>query len=122
MNNQNLTLNFSLTKEEIDQILISPSRLLALIPSDQYKAIQDLVIDTLADKDGAPEVEELEIKNVQYDIKHRQGTFRMHFFIKRRFCCSDQESCTMDYVDWKFSIEDDRLIADATYINWTVDN
>lgn len=101
---------------------IPPNRLLALIPSEQCKAIQDLIIDTLADRDGAPELEELEIKSLQYDIKYRQGTFRMHFFVTRRFCCSDQESCTRDYVDWKFIIEDDRLLADATYINWTLDN
>ncbi|WP_033564510.1 hypothetical protein [Sphingobacterium sp. SYP-B4668] len=122
MNNQNLTLSITLATGDIARITNAPQELLTMIPSDQWDTIQDLIVGALDDQDGSPQLDEVEIGNLEYHENIHQGTFRMFFLIHRRFCCSEQVSWAKDYVDWTFSIQQDKLLATAAYFNWTLDN
>lgn len=100
----------------------NPKDLAKLIDKEVIKELQDFVFDNLKDKDGSPEVAEIETKHFKYVEADRKGSFRLQFLIDRRFCCSDTDSCSADYIDFQFQVEDGMLQAKGGYFDWTLSN
>ncbi|KGE12418.1 hypothetical protein [Sphingobacterium deserti] len=105
----------------IDSRAASEEILMHINNADKRR-INDYVIDQLADRDGAPELIDLQIGKFQYDEGSQAGTFRLHFKISRRFCCADTTGCNDDYIDFRFVYGDAKLHADGHYFQWSPDN
>lgn len=103
-----------------DKCREQPTILLDILTEQQIAQIKAFVFDNLEDKDGASEVDNLGISFFKYNEGGRSGSFRLHFYINRRFCCSDVESSRQDYVDFHFSYINEILKASATYFNWNL--
>ncbi|MFD1770291.1 hypothetical protein [Sphingobacterium suaedae] len=99
-----------------------PNMILALLTEDQKRQVQDFVFDNLTDKDGSPEVTDLNVKRFQFDGERHKGSFRLHFQISRRFCCSDITGCNDDYLDFTFDYVKEEIHASAHYFQWNLDN
>ncbi|MGJ1430093.1 hypothetical protein ACR79M_00475 [Sphingobacterium spiritivorum] len=122
MSGQNLQIQITINTIELRKIQEEPQQLIAHIPPENWEVIKAEIVDQLADRDGAPQLEQIHIQNFQWDENSHKGSFRMQFLINRHFCCSDTEACAMDYVDWKFTYHNSQLLAEANYVNWTLDN
>ena len=97
-----------------------PSTLLNLLTAEQMTGLKDFIFDHLEDKDGAPEIGNLDLTFFNYEPEEQSGSFRIHFYINRRFCCSEVESSRPDYVDFQFSYTKETLYATAHYFDWNV--
>ena len=100
----------------------NPQDLGKLIDKEVIKDLQDFVFDNLKDKDGSPEVADIEIKHFKFQEKDKKGSFRLQFLIDRRFCCSDTDSCSADYIDFQFQFQNGILRAIGGYFDWTLSN
>lgn len=103
-----------------DKCREQPALLLDVLTEKQIAQINTFIFDNLNDKDGAPQVDDFNILSFTYNEEERRGSFRMHFYINRQFCCSDVESSRQDYVDFQFSYVNETLEATASYFNWDV--
>ncbi|HLT88502.1 MAG TPA: hypothetical protein VKZ57_12995 [Sphingobacterium sp.] len=115
-----ITIEIAIPPSLFDKCREQPSLLLDLLTEQQIAQIKLFVFDNLEDKDGAPDVENLDISVFRYSEEERNGSFRLHFYINRRFCCSDTESSRQDYMDFHFSYLNETLNASATYFNWNL--
>ena len=115
-----ITIEISIPLSLFDKCREQSNLLLDLLTEQQIAQIKAFVFDNLEDKDGAPEVENLDISFFKYNEEERSGSFRLHFYINRRFCCSDIESSRQDYLDFHFSYMNETLRASATYFNWNL--
>lgn len=115
-----ITFEIAIPPSLFDKCREQPSLLLDLLTEQQIAQIKLFVFDNLEDKDGAPDVENLDISVFRYSEEERNGSFRLHFYINRRFCCSDTESSRQDYMDFHFSYLNETLNASATYFNWNL--
>ncbi|EEI92956.1 hypothetical protein HMPREF0765_1470 [Sphingobacterium spiritivorum ATCC 33300] len=122
MSGQNLEIKITISNNELRSIQEDPQQLITHISSENWEALKSGIVDQLADRDGAPQLDQIRIQNFRWDENSRKGSFRMQFLINRHFCCSDTEACAMDYVDWNFVYNAGLLSADANYVNWTLDN
>lgn len=100
----------------------NPQDLAKIIDKEVIKELQDFDFDNLKDKDGSPEVADIEIKHFKYQEADKKGSFRLQFLIDRRFCCSDTDSCSADYIDFQFQVKDGILRAKGGYFDWTLTN
>lgn len=115
-----ITLELSIPVFLFDKCREQPTMLLDILSEQQIAQIKEFVFDSLEDKDGAPQVEDLDVSFFKYDEAERRGSFRLHFYLNRRFCCADTDSCQQDYLDFHFSYANEMLKATATYFNWNV--
>ena len=100
----------------------NPSSLLDHISKEELDKLSWFIFDVLGDKDGSPEVGNIQVSSFKYDTEKNKGTFRMQFDIDRKFCCSDMGSCSNDYLDFNFNIENNLLVATGSYFDWTLNN
>lgn len=115
-----INIEISMQPSLFDQCRTQPILLLDILTEQQIEQIKAFVFDNLEDKDGAPEVDNLGISTFKYKVEEREGSFRLHFYINRRFCCSDTESSRQDYIDFHFRYLDEILQASASYFNWNL--
>ncbi|MBE8720518.1 hypothetical protein [Sphingobacterium pedocola] len=123
--NENIQIDMAIVVSDLDILdcNFDPQSLLVRLSQLQLTALKESLLEVVADKDGGPQIGDLHINHWHYDISKNTGRFRMHFAIERQFCCSDIESCVVDYVDFTFvKRPDDYLIATAMYFNWSVNN
>jgi len=93
---------------------------LLLHPNFDVVSLTDFVLEHLQDWEGAPELNDLSISKWSFDAAHFLGKFRVNFLINRRYCCSDQQSCKNDYMDFTFRYHDQVFVATAEYFDWNV--
>ncbi|QBQ40848.1 hypothetical protein [Sphingobacterium psychroaquaticum] len=103
-------------------IVERPQLLFELFATRQQEDLKAFLFEQLVDKDGAPDFEDFQVHLFRYNNLARKGTFRLKFAIKRQFCCADTESCSFDYLDFDFVYEHERIVAQAHYFNWNLDN
>ncbi len=115
-----ITIEISVPLSLFDKCRERPIILLDILTEQQIGHIKAFVFDNLEDKDGAPEVDNLDISFFKYSEEERRGSFRLHFYINRRFCCSDVESSRQDYIDFQFNYTHEILHASAIYFNWNL--
>jgi len=115
-------LNIAIPKILFSSVLQKPELLLELMGEEQKQNLKEYLFDQLQDKDGSPEIDEMRIHALKYQEENGQGSFRLHFMINRRFCCSDIEACRTDYVDFKFEYLQEDFRATAHYFNWELNN
>lgn len=118
-NNPTHTIKFQLEEKSFQKVSNDPNLLIYQDSFDKDQ-LSSFIIAHLQDLDGAPELTDFRIDKWMFDSFSKKGKFRLHFAINRRFCCSDQESCRTDYVDFSFSYENENLVASASYFDWTV--
>ena len=117
-----IKLNISVTETALQEIKENFALLLDKITADDRKQLQEVVFDSLSDKDGAPQVGDLAISSFTFEDIEKKGKFRITFHIDRQFCCSDTSSCQSDYIDFDFTYASDNLVAVGHFINWNIDN
>lgn len=103
-------------------ILERPQFLFELLAIGSLEDIKGFLFDQLKDKDGSPEFEDFQVQQFDYDAATNAGRFRLSFTINRRFCCSDTEGCSRDYIDFDFIYSLECINATAHYFNWSIDN
>lgn len=84
--------------------------------------LHEYILDNLGSLDGGPSISNLDVINFKYDSEKSKGSFRLKFQIDRQYCCSDMESCTNDYLDFDFKLQDKTLIAKTEYFDWSLTN
>ena len=94
--------------------------ILSLLTDDQLTTIEKFVVENLDDQDGGPQIKMSRISNFEYHEGSRRGSFRLHFYVDRLFCCSDIESSRQDYMDFNYSYIDEILSTSATYFDWNL--
>ncbi|MBE8712236.1 hypothetical protein [Sphingobacterium hungaricum] len=116
---QTHTIKFQLDDALFHQLITDPN---LLINHDSFDTIQlsSFILNHIEDLDGAPELTDFRMDRWRFDSETKTGKFRLHFAINRRFCCSDQESCRTDYLDFSFSYANQNFEATANYFDWTV--
>lgn len=115
--------NFSLEHVNINDTIKHPELILEKWKSSNImSAFKQYIIDKLPDREGAPSLENLQIKNFIYNSETKNGRFRLAFEINRMFCCSEFTSCNQDYIDFDYSIDNNKLVSQATYFVWSIDN
>ncbi|SEG66568.1 hypothetical protein [Sphingobacterium lactis] len=114
--------NIPISQEQIGSLEIEPQTLLDFIPAAQTDKLKDFVFDALGNKDGSPEVGNLKVAKFKFDKAKNKGSFRLKFDIDRRYCCSDTESCSSDYVDFVFTTAGKNMLAKGNYFDWTLNN
>ena len=123
MNTQHtITIDITVPHALLKDSAIHSEEILAGISEEETKRIQDYVVDQLADRDGAPELIDMQISKFQYDDGSCTGTFRLHFKISRRFCCSDSTGCNDDYMDFRFAYLEGTVHAEGHYFQWNLNN
>lgn len=121
MNTQpTMTIEVPMPASLLDKCTEQPILLWDILPAEQKKKIEAFVVDHLENQDGAPQLDNIGMTKFRYDETDRNGSFRLHFYINRRFCCSDTESSRSDYLDFHFSYEQETVRATATYLDWNV--
>lgn len=116
------TFETDINSEQLETISEDPSELLNYISKEELDKLSWFIFDVLGDKDGSPEVGNIQVSNFRYQPDTHVGKFRMQFDIDRKFCCSDMGSCSNDYLDFDFKLEDQRFIAKGSYFDWTLNN
>ncbi|MGO1520911.1 MAG: hypothetical protein ACTHZ1_06235 [Sphingobacterium sp.] len=116
-----LTLD-SITVESISNWMENPEQFIDVIPPFELDRLNGFLFDHLLDKDGGPTITNIRIDNFKFASQTNKGGFRLHFEINRRFCCSDTCATGVDYIDFQFLLENNQLIAEATYFDWTLNN
>ncbi len=111
-----------INQQQLESISTDPSALLDIISKEELDKLSWFIFDVLGDKDGSPEVGNIQVSSFKYDAEKNKGTFRMQFDIDRKFCCSDLGSCSNDYLDFNFNIENNFLVASGNYFDWTLNN
>ena len=122
MDSQEFRFELNVNEDALKGYHENPQQLAELIDKEVINDLQDFVFDNLKDKEGSPEVADIEIKHFKYHEKDKKGSFRLQFLIDRRFCCSDTDSCSADYIDFQFQIQDGILQAKGGYFDWTLSN
>lgn len=117
-----ITLNIPVTETVIQEIKQNFTLLLDNITAEDHKQFQEVVFDSLSDKDGAPQIGDLTISIFTFDDIQKKGRFRISFNIDRQFCCSDTTSCQSDYVDFDFTYASGNIVAIGNFMNWDIDN
>lgn len=117
-----ITLNISVTDTVIQEIKQNFSLLLDKITDKDRKQFQEVVFDSLSDKDGAPQIGDLTISSFNFDDIEKKGRFRISFNIDRQFCCSDTTSCQSDYVDFDFTYISGNVVAVGSFMSWDLNN
>ncbi|AIM36756.1 hypothetical protein KO02_08645 [Sphingobacterium sp. ML3W] len=117
-----IKLNIAITDTEVKEVEQNFALLLDKITAEDRKKIQELVFDSLADKDGAPQIGDLTITNFTFNENQKKGQFRITFNIDRQFCCSDTSSCQSDYMDFDFTYASNTLAAVGHFMSWDMDN
>ncbi|NGM63941.1 hypothetical protein [Sphingobacterium sp. SGR-19] len=115
-----ITVEIPIPLSLFDKCREQPSFLLDLLTKQQIARIKAFVFDNLEDRDGAPEVENFGVSFFKYSEEERSGSFRLYFYVNRRFCCSDVESSRQDYIDFNFSYINEALKASAIYFDWNL--
>lgn|SRR5690606_15197480 len=114
--------NTLINQREFDNFKIQNSTILELIPDHILSGLKSYIFDRLEDKDGSPEITELNATNINFDDEKDRGSFRLTFLVVRRFCCSDVHNCHQDYIDVNFQLKNSQLIGSASYFDWTINN
>ncbi len=117
-----IDLRLSIPQILFSSLIENPNTLIDLFSDPQINRLKAFLFDQLKDKDGSPEIGEFRISGWTYNEQHQTGTFRLHFTINRRFCCSDIEGCNSDYIDFDFDYVHEEFNASAHYFNWMLDN
>ena len=123
--NESIQIEMTIAVSDLDIVDhgFDPRSLIKVLSQSQLHVLKESLLEVVVEKDGGPQIGDLNISNWHYDANENTGGFRLHFAIDRQFCCSDTESCVADYVDFTFSVQhDDHLIASATYFNWSINN
>lgn len=120
--NNNKTINFRLENIQEELLIDSPSIIIQQLTSNDLNQLQEFIYDQLSDKDGAPQVGNLQIQQFSYDSTNKTGSFRLHFDLNRQFCCSDTTSCHTDYLDFTFKYMGSDLVLSAHYFDWSLTN
>lgn len=105
-----------------DTLKDNPQSLLTHMDKEDYLWIEEYILDRLNTRDGGPSITNYQITRFHFDEPLMKGTFRLTFTIERRFCCSDVESCSNDYLDFDFSFQNNNMIATTEYVEWTLNN
>jgi len=122
METKKYSFELNINPQQLKDLSNEPSLLLSLIPKDELDKLKWFIFDVLADKDGSPEVGNIQVSKLTYLTEQNKGSFRLKFEIDRKFCCSDMESCSNDYIDFNFKMEENKLIAIGNYFDWTLNN
>ncbi len=122
MDAKEYTFNLQIDNNHFSSILEESSNLLKYIQPNELAKLKDFIFDILGNKDGSPEINNLKISNFIFDNVKNKGSFRLKFDIDRRFCCSDMESCSNDYIDFNFKFENGAFNAKGSYFDWTLSN
>src|SRR5690606_39371823 len=115
-------IRLPLAKSLFDRWQAQPDLLLRLMSKEQMEALDGFIVDRLADRDGGPGISARNIDKLRFDDALRNGSFRLHFQIDRRYCCSDVMSCSDDYIDFTFDYDGDVIVAQGSYFQWELDN
>lgn len=115
-------LNISITDTALKEVTHNFALLLEKITATDRKQLQEIVFDSLSDKDGAPQIGDLAISSFTLDATENKGKFRITFHIDRQFCCSDTTSCQSDYIDFDFTYAADVVTATGHFMSWNIDN
>ena len=116
------SFEIDLESQELNIIETHPNKLLESISEAELDRLNWFIFDVLGDKDGSPEIGNIEISNFKINPDHLSGSFRLKFQIDRKFCCSDMESCSNDYIDFQFIMKGSKLFATGKYFDWTLNN
>jgi hypothetical protein len=116
------SFEIDLESQELNVIETHPNKLLESISQAELDRLNWFIFDVLGDKDGSPEIGNIEISNFKINPDHFSGAFRLKFQIDRKFCCSDMESCSNDYIDFQFIMNGSKLFATGKYFDWTLNN
>src|SRR5690606_29194097 len=111
-----------ITEEPILNWMENPEQFRDAIPTSDLDRLKGFLFDHLVDKDGGPEISNIRVDNFKFVNETNHGSFRLHFEINRRFCCADTCATGVDYIDFQFRLENNQLIAKATYFDWTLNN
>jgi hypothetical protein len=117
-----ITLNIPVIEKVLPEIKRNPTLILDNITAEDRQLLQEVVFDSLSDKDGAPQIGDINISSFTFDNIEKKGRFRISFNIDRQFCCSDTTSCQSDYIDFDFSYASGNISATGHFINWDIDN
>lgn len=96
--------------------------ILQKIDKESTHNLQEYILNHLQTLDGGPTINNLQIENLAYDPINEKGKFRLKFQIDRRYCCSDIESCSNDYLDFEFEYQKGNIRARTEYFDWTITN
>lgn len=120
MNNSELVIE--IRDIDTEKLSSNPQIFVDNIDFVNFHKLQQYVLDSLNNLDGGPSISHLEVTNLKSNIEDNVGSLRLKFQIDRRYCCSDIESCSNDYLDFNFKIEQDKLIAKSEYFDWNINN
>ncbi len=118
-----LEFKLNLEKTNIQDILVDNALLLKKIEeAESFSTLKDYIKDNLNNKDGAPEITNLTVKELVFVPTTHTGKFRLSFNILRHYTCSNTKFEQVDYVDFDFRLIDNLLIAKTIYFVWEVTN
>lgn len=117
-----ISIQIQVKPAQLAEILTHPDHLIPHLTDQQKKQLQENVYDQLQDKDGAPQIQDLQVPFFEINQNYSHGRFRIKFNIGRQFCCSDSSSCTADYVDFNFGYAKGILHATGNFMSWDMDN
>lgn len=102
--------------ENKDQVFIQ------FLNSPEFIQFKDYLFDSLINKDGGPTFSDFKILKNEFNQDTLNGKFRLQFNIDRMYCCSDDEFCNTDYVDFSYCFLNGKLIANTQYFIWQLNN
>ena len=118
----NNTTDLKLVINNITTENLTSSYLEEILEREYKNNIQDYLLDHINNKDGGPQINNFKISRITFDNNSLKGKFRLDFQIDRQYCCSDIDSCSQDYLDFNFTLDNETLITTATYFDWTMNN